>query len=113
NIRNFKSNTGKIRSHNYNLDHIFKKGITWSALTAGSFSSRITPVGHLFDNAGSKMFTEDKYLYYIQGFLSTSIVNKLLPLINPTLNYQPGTLSSIPLIIDYEKASIVNNIVKK
>ena len=113
NIRNFKNNTGKIRSHNYNLDFIFKKGITWSALTAGKFSSRITSEGHLFDNAGSKMFTEEKYFYYIQGFLSTNIVHEILPLINPTLNYQPGTLSSLPIIIDNEKIPVVNSIVKK
>ena len=40
-IKNFKDvKTGKIRSHNYNLDYIFKTGVTWNALTSGKTSAR-------------------------------------------------------------------------
>ena len=40
-IRSFADSNGKIRSHNYNLDYIFKKGITWNALSSGFTSFRV------------------------------------------------------------------------
>lgn len=93
-IRNFKNEEGKIRSHNYNLDYIFCPGITWSALTSGNLSVRYTPVGHLFDNAGSKLFTND--VLGILGFLGSKVSNVFIDLLNPTLNIQPGTISELP-----------------
>ncbi|TKC16697.1 BREX-1 system adenine-specific DNA-methyltransferase PglX [Robertmurraya kyonggiensis] len=99
-IRNFKDHNGKVRSHNYNLDFIFKEGITWSALTSGKFSARFSPKGFLFDNAGSSCFVEDTFvLKYILAILSSSIVEFLLPFINPTMNYQPGTIGALPIVI--------------
>jgi len=103
-IRHYSDSKGKIKSHNYNLDFIFKQGITWNALTSGNFSSRITGIGFLFDNAGSKMFLNNiHHLNYIQGLLSTPIVSSILNYINPTLNFQPGSISNLPIIISKEK----------
>ncbi|KRE50662.1 BREX-1 system adenine-specific DNA-methyltransferase PglX [Paenibacillus sp. Soil724D2] len=96
-IRSFVDSNGKVRSHNYNLEFIFKPGITWSALSSGSFSSRFCSEGFLFDNAGSSLFTENKNdLYLIQGYLSTNLIKFIIPLMNATLNYQPGTIGSLP-----------------
>lgn len=40
-IMNFKDEkTGRIRSHNYNLDYIFRQGISWTALSSGNFGCR-------------------------------------------------------------------------
>ncbi len=59
-IQNFiNPDTGKVRSHNYNLDYIFKKGITWNALSSGNTSMRISEYS-LFDNAGSSMFLKNE-----------------------------------------------------
>ena len=100
-IRNFKTEKGKIKSHNYNLDYIFKKGITWSALSSGDFSCRLTDKGFLFDNAGSKLFLHEEELYtYIQALLSSKVTNYIYKVINPTINYQPGTVKQMPIIID-------------
>lgn len=97
-IRNFSDSKGKIRSHNYNLDYIFKKGITWNALSSRDTSFRLLE-NSLFDNAGSSLFLhENSYFSYIMAFLNSKVVNHLLPFINPTLNYQPGTIGRIPFI---------------
>ncbi|EPK3741162.1 BREX-1 system adenine-specific DNA-methyltransferase PglX, partial [Escherichia coli] len=51
-IQNFTDEkSGKVRSHNYNLDFIFKKGITWNALSSSKTSARVSE-SSLFDNAG-------------------------------------------------------------
>src|SRR5699024_7932957 len=109
-IRNFVDSNGKVRSHNYNLDFIFSRAITWSALSSGSFSSRLSPSGFLFDNSGSSLFSdESEELYIIQGYLSTKVIEHIMPLINPTLNYQPGTIGMLPYK-EVKDRSINNNI---
>ena len=106
-IRNFKDKkSGKIRSHNYNLDYIFKEGLTWSALTSSNSGIRYFPKGFLFDNAGSSMFMDKSILFYILGFLNSKIAEYSLNLINPTLNTQPGTISSLPIIFNHENNEI-------
>lgn len=97
-IQNYKDANGKVRSHNYNLDYIFKKGITWNALTSSSTSFRILEYS-LFDNAGSSLFV-DNYQEYnnMLGLLNSKIISYILPAVNPTLNYQPGTIGSLPFL---------------
>ncbi|HFM1282287.1 TPA: BREX-1 system adenine-specific DNA-methyltransferase PglX, partial [Escherichia coli] len=58
-IQNFTDEkSGKVRSHNYNLDFIFKKGITWNALSSSKTSARVSE-SSLFDNAGSSLFVNN------------------------------------------------------
>ena len=96
-IRSFADSNGKIRSHNYNLDYIFKKGITWNALSSGNTSFRVMN-NSLFDNAGSSLFSNDNDYYNILGYLNSNLFRHLVPIINPTFNFQPGTISSVPYI---------------
>ncbi|WP_406244472.1 BREX-1 system adenine-specific DNA-methyltransferase PglX [Leuconostoc mesenteroides] len=110
-IQLFKGTNGKVRSHNYNLDYIFKPAITWNALTSGSFSSRYSEHGYLFDNAGSSIFTKDnEELFYLQGLLTTPVVQRMLGFISPTLNFQPGTLSALPVREMNDKANVISKI---
>lgn len=110
-IQSFKDINGKVRSHNYNLEYIFKPAITWSALTSGNFSSRFSDDGFIFDNAGSSMFTENREeLFYLQGLLTTPIVQKMLGFINPTLNFQPGTLAALPVQKSSNKVTIISEV---
>ena len=90
-LRNFKG------SNLRNKDRYFEKGITWSTVTSGNSSFRYFSYGYLFDNGGSCLFA-GKHLKYIQGFLN-SVVSREFLNIQPTLNNQPGTIGSLPLII--------------
>ena len=96
-IQSFKDQkTGKVRSHNYNLDFIFKSGVTWSALTSAKTSARQSDCS-LFDNAGSSLFarsTSESKL--AMGFINSKVMMSVFPLISPTFNYQPGDISKLP-----------------
>ena len=110
-IRNFTDSNGKVRSHNYNLEYIFKRGISWNALSSKNTSFRILN-DSLFDNAGSSLFlktSNDHDYYSLLGLLNSKLIAQILPVINPTLNYQPGTIAKIP--INYGNIDI--NIVMK
>lgn len=97
------------RSNLRNKDMYFQKGLTWSTVTSGKSSFRYFDYGYLFDNGGSCLFTNENLLY-IQGLLN-SVVSQELLTIQPTINNQPGTIGSIPLIIS--KKNIVESIVAK
>ena len=106
-IRSFTDDNGKIRSHNYNLDFIFKKGITWNALSSSKTSFRCLN-NALFDNAGSSLFLHNDEDYEMMlAFLNSKLTILLLPMINPTLNYQPGTIASLPFARAEQTQSVV------
>ncbi|MBZ4688749.1 MAG: restriction endonuclease, partial [Clostridiales bacterium] len=100
-IRNFTDKYGKIRSHNYNLDFIFKEGITWTALSSGNISARYSPIGFLFDSKGSMYFPKSSHnLKYILGLINTLVAQFFLNFISPTMDYKPGHVGLIPIIFD-------------
>ena len=100
-IRNFKDEkTGRIRSHNYNLDFIFKKGITWTFLSASKFSARCFETGFLCDAVGCGLYANNtKDILYIEALLCSSVTDYILNVLNPSISYQPGNIGSIPLCI--------------
>ena len=103
------SYTKEIRSE----DKYFMPSITWSALTAGNASFRFSNKGALFDSAGSSMFPNDKYISYLLGLLNTKIVNSILFILNPTLNYGAGTIANIPILINEIQYSKIETLVKQ
>ena len=90
---------GRVRSHNYNGDQQFKKGITWNSITSASFCCRYTPEGFTFDAAGPLCeVTEESYLPTILGMLSSKVADYLFSLINPTINFPSGYLEALPFV---------------
>lgn len=109
-IQNFKDETtGKIRSHNYNLDYIFKEGVTWNAL-GWNTSARLSQ-NSLFDNAGSSLFCRDEaHNCLILAYMNSCVLSELIKLISPTLNYQPGDIAKLPARFDFnETKTIISN----
>ncbi len=77
------------------IDKAFRRGVTWTDLTPGRFSARLSPGGFVFDVKGSSAFPEDIPL--ILGLLNSSFANYALNLINPTVSYQVGDISRLPV----------------
>ena len=94
-VRNFTDGNGKVRSHNYNLDFIFKAGVTWSALTSSETSMRVIDCA-LFDNAGSSCFPPLELRDASLGFLNSKLLKHFIAFISPTFNFQPGDIGNIP-----------------
>lgn len=78
-----------------NESFYFRRGVTWSDLTTGRFSARLSPGGFIFDVKGSSAFPDDVPL--VIGLLNSSFANYTLNLINPTVSYQVGDLSRLPV----------------
>jgi len=98
-IRNFYDPNGKLRSRPQNLEYSFKQSLTWSKITSGTFSARFCTGGFLFDDAGAIGHSpNENLLKKILPILCSKIGNKLLKIINPTLNFQIGDVGRLPII---------------
>ena len=108
-------NTGRIRSHNYNLDYIFTEGITWTALSSGNFGCRYSASGKLADSKGSMLYLFNKdYIGYFLGLLNSVISKYILNVTSQTLDFKPGRIAEIPVIISNKKGItvLVKNLIK-
>ena len=102
--------SGRVRSHNYNLDFIFNPCLSWTRVSSGRFSIRYYEQGFLFDTAGAGLFYQGDILYLL-GFLTSTIVNEMLKVQNPTIVVQVGDVARIPIKYEKEKSETINNIV--
>ena len=100
-----------VRSENLYL----KKSLTWSFVSSSAFGIRYSPEGTLFDNGGSSYFIDSKNINYILGYLGTKLVFKLLMLLNPTLSFQSGNISALPIkiLIKKEPKESIDNLVQQ
>jgi hypothetical protein len=78
-----------------NPDFYFRRGVTWTDLTAGKFSARLSPGGFIFDVSGSSVFPDDIPL--VLGLLNSTFAQFALKLINPTVHVQVGDLARLPV----------------
>jgi len=109
-IRAYNSYLNRTRSSNIgiaNTQYYFKRGITWSFVSSSFFSVRYAEHGSIFDTAGSTVFPEDRYLYYLIGFLCSKVAYRFLNIINPTLNFQPGNVADLPILLPKDKSTML------
>ena len=97
-MRTTKHETGRIRATNFNLNRIFQPGITWSTISS-TLSMRYLPEGMIFESKGSVCFcdSEEKRLFLL-ALTNTKVVNALLLIMSPTLDYHEGPMSRVPVV---------------
>ncbi|WP_397542670.1 BREX-1 system adenine-specific DNA-methyltransferase PglX [Roseovarius salis] len=94
-------------AHNFNLDKVFRGAATWTKISTGPISARIQPDGFLFNDASANAFSAGNTSEAaVVGLLCSKITTCLLPLVNPTLNYLPGTIGALPAALSLEKGSL-------
>lgn len=95
----------RVKSHNYNGDFAFKKAITWTKISSGSFACRYVPNGFMFDDAGPICTVSEENLPYILALLNSKIASLYLSILSPTMNFLPGHINAIPIDMNKVKKS--------
>ncbi|WP_106787240.1 BREX-1 system adenine-specific DNA-methyltransferase PglX [Methanobrevibacter oralis] len=103
-LRNFKKSVLR------NSKFYFYKSLSWSKISSGKIAFRYYPNGFIFDVAGCSVFLNEN-LNYIMGFLNSNVCSSVLDLISPTLNYEVGHISSLPIKIDETKKDKIEKLV--
>ena len=109
-LHNYDIGTGRLRSHNYNGDYAFRRGITWSSISSAVIHVRWSPDGELFDSKGAKGFAQkDSWLLYAMALINSSFASMVLLILAPTIDFKVGDIIEIPDAGEYveEIAKIV------
>lgn len=97
-----------------NISYFFRPGLTWSALSSGNISLRAFDRGFIFDSKGSSMFFEDESIqYYLLALMNSKVTMKFLEFLAPTLDFNTGSLSRIPVKLNPQIYPAVDAIVKE
>lgn len=84
-----------------NISYFFKPGLTWSSLSSGNISLRAFGVGYIFDSKGSSMFfVDERQKYYVLALINSKVSMKFLEFLAPTLDFNIGPLSKIPVKLE-------------
>jgi hypothetical protein len=110
-LLNMQGNGYKVGSTNHNLEYVFHPAICWNKITSGSFSARYSPKGFLYDDANPFYFVDIGKENYVLAALLSRPCLEISRIINPTINFQPGNIKNIPIIISNLKKSQVDEIV--
>ncbi|WP_334018172.1 BREX-1 system adenine-specific DNA-methyltransferase PglX [Burkholderia orbicola] len=91
--------TDKPKSRVQNEKYYFRAGISWSTISISSFSMRYMPAGHLFETKGAMCFADDdRALMNLLAFSNTCLVNSLLTILSPSVDYHEGPIGRLPII---------------
>ncbi|MEV5836773.1 BREX-1 system adenine-specific DNA-methyltransferase PglX [Nocardia sp. NPDC052112] len=97
-IRNFVDASGKQRSRPQNTDLYFKPCISWSNVSSGPPSFREYPSEFIFSHVGQAVFASSTEMIYLMGFLNSSICEKMLAVLSPTLHFEVGHIANLPIL---------------
>ena len=97
-IRNFVDDKGNQRSVIRNPSFYFKEAITWGKISSSTSSFRWKESGNIFADAGMSIFYEEGMRNSIIGLLNSTVAKEILKILSPTMNYEVGHISSIPIL---------------
>jgi len=112
-IKNYRTPTGKLKSRPQNTQYYFKESISWSRISSSKIGFRYSPEGFIFGGTCSSLFTKNINIYYLLGFLNSSICQEILDLISPTIDYNVGDIAILPVINKVDKKieqNVIDNI---
>ena len=98
-----------------NSEFYFQECFSWTKITTGDFSVRYYETGFISSDAGMSVFAEPKIIKYLGGFLNSKVANHFLKVFSPTMNYEAGQISKLPVIlsVDESKLSSINSLVQE
>ncbi|MEI3416542.1 MAG: BREX-1 system adenine-specific DNA-methyltransferase PglX [Christensenellaceae bacterium] len=112
-IKHFGEDTGHIRSTVPNTEYYFLECGTWSKIASGKIAVRYRPVGSIFDVAGACLYSQNRTnLYLLIAFLNSNVAMKLLSVLSPTMNFEGGHISSLPICIPDNSADYTAKVEK-
>ena len=95
-LKNFKDESGKLRSTLRSIEYNFKCSITMSRVGSGKKSFRYLPEGFITEGAANNIYYQRNECDLL-AFLNSKPCSYILNLYNPTINIMPDDLRNLPL----------------
>lgn len=104
----------RLRAHNFNGEHAFRRGITWNSITTSDFHCRYSPAGFMYDTAGPLCEVCDPSDFnYVLGLMSSSLFRMFMKAMNPTINFPPNYIEKTPYIRSVAREREISELVDK
>ena len=87
----------------------FKKLITWSGLSSGEISMRLSE-NAIFGSGAKALLASEDILYSLFAYLNSKVALSILAFLSPTLNYEAGHIGNIPVC--FKPSKTVDHIVQ-
>lgn len=100
---NWEDNGRDIRDNGHlvprSMNYMFRRGVSWSKISSGKIAFRVEDPGRMFDVAGLCLFPlkEEINLAALAAFGNATVASSFLEFLSPTLNFEVGDVSSIPI----------------
>lgn len=101
------NHTGRI----INRDKYFKPSVSWSKVSSGKIAFRYKNKGFIFDVAGTSIFAPSDKLKQLIGLLNSNTCTEILKCLSPTLNFEVGHISNIPILL-FDKSQVISLVEK-
>lgn len=78
--------------------YYLQEAAAWTKITTGDFSLRLSEPGFINNDASMAIYRGSAELLAILGLLNSSVAQYFLKLVNESLNYTSGNVSSVPFV---------------
>lgn len=95
-----------------NPSFYFKECITWSDISSGNISFRYKAPGTISNASGPSVFEDNTSLYYLIAVCNSNVVSEILKILAPTLHFEIGQISNIPIPTNIENEDTIIKIAK-
>ena len=113
-IKNYKDETGKLKSRPQNLNYLYKEAISWAKVSASTKSFRYRPVGFAFNDAAPALFSKNSgdntELMIALGILNSKVGSYFLGINGDPINTTVSDVEGVPYI--HISPPKVNNLVQ-
>ena len=110
-IKNFRREDGKLRSRPQNLSFMGREGLTYTDISSTYFGIRWSDRGFIFDATGSMIFSNNDFRQnYLLGLLSSKVTTLYTSFFSPTIHFEVGEISRIPVIYDEHYLKKINEL---
>lgn len=102
-VINWEDNGRDIRDNGHlvprSMNYMFRRGVSRSKISSGKIAFRVEDPGRMFDVAGLCLFPlkEEINLAALAAFGNATVASSFLEFLSPTLNFEVGDVSSIPI----------------
>ena len=97
-VQNFRDTNGKQRSRPQNIDSYFKPAISWSRISSGEPAFRVASEGFVPNDVAPVIPTPEADAHRVLSFLNSSCAHGILESLAPTVHFEVGQVSELPLI---------------
>ena len=111
-IKSFRDENGKLRSRPQNLIFMMREGLTYTDISSSYFGIRWSDSGFVFDATGSMIFPDgSEWMQYLLGLLSSKVTTLYTGIFSPTIHFEVGEISRIPILTSDDHKNDVGCIV--